>query len=199
MTDRRPFASAVMPGRLLGAAAGLIMGGAAALSPGIAQADDLPLGGILAGFSGGVLAHGVEIVSRAGYEQRGVTFNGEIDFVPVFHVLDGSIHPEIGASVTTNNATSYAYADMKYEILEPSGLFFGAGLGLAVHDGYLAATSPYHNGLGSRVLFHIPLEAGVAFADHYRVSIYFEHVSNAYLTSPNEGLDNIGVRFGYRF
>ena len=65
--------------------------------------------------------------------------------------------------------------------------------------GDLNPTSPDHKALGSRVLFHIPLEAGIDLDPHYRVSIYFEHVSNAYLTSPNEGLDNLGLRLGYRF
>lgn len=181
------------------AAACLMAGSAGALRPGIARADDRPLGGALAGFSGGILAHGIPVWSRAGFEERGVTFNGEIDFAPILEILRGSIHPELGADLTTDGATSYAYADLKYEITGPWGLFFGAGLGLAVHDGYLAATSPYHNALGSRVLFHVPLEAGIAFAEHYRVSIYFEHVSNAYLANPNEGLDNMGLRFGYRF
>ena len=185
--------------RVAWAAAGLMTASAGALGPGIAHADDRPLGGALAGFSGGILAHGVTAVSQAGFEERGVTFNGEIDFVPFLKVLGGSIYPEIGADLTTAGGTSYVYADLKYEIMGPGNSFFGIGLGGAVHDRYLNATSSYHNALGSRVLFHIPLEAGLAFADHYRVSVYFEHVSNGYLASPNEGLDNVGLRFGYRF
>ena len=184
--------------RLISTAA-LLAGAAGMFVPGIARADDRPLGGLLAGFSGGILAHGVPMWSRASFEERGVTLNGEVDSVPFVEVLGGSIHPELGASFTPDGGTSYAYADLKYEIMVPGGLFFGAGLGAAVQDGYLRATSPDHNGLGSRVLFHVPLEAGIAFAEHYRASIYFEHVSNAYLTSPNEGLDNLGVRLGYRF
>jgi hypothetical protein len=31
------------------------------------------------------------------------------------------------------------------------------------------------------------------------VSVYFEHTSNAYTEKFNEGLDRIGVRYGYRF
>ena len=185
--------------RVAWAAAGLMTASVGALSPGVARGDDRPLGGVLAGFSGGILAHGVTAWSQAGFEERGVTFNGEVDFVPIFEALRGSIHPEIGADFTTADGTSYVYADLKYEIMGPGNSFFGIGLGGAVHDGYLNATSYYHNALGSRVLFHIPLEAGIAFADHYRLSVYFEHVSNGYLTSPNEGLDNAGLRFGYRF
>ena len=180
-------------------AAALTIFAAGAIVPGTAHAEDRPLGGFVAGFSGGVLAHGIPIWSRADFEERGITVNGEIAFVPFLNILGGSIHPEIGGSVTTAGATSYAYADLKYEIMGAGGLFFGIGLGGAVHDGHLSANSPDHNALGARVLFHVPVEAGIAFAGHYRVSLYFEHVSNAYLVDPNEGVDNLGVRFGYRF
>jgi hypothetical protein len=27
----------------------------------------------------------------------------------------------------------------------------------------------------------------------------FDHVSNAYLASPNEGMDTVGVRYGFQF
>lgn len=185
--------------RNIAAAAGLIIASASALAPQIARADDLTLGGLVAGISGGVLAHGIPVWSRAGFEERGAAVNGEIAFAPFFDILWGRIHPEVGATVATAGGTSYAYADLKYEIMAPGNLFFGAGLGAAVHDGYLTAASRTHNALGSRVLFHVPLEAGVELAEHYRVSFYFEHVSNGYLANPNEGVDNLGLRLGYRF
>jgi lipid A 3-O-deacylase len=53
--------------------------------------------------------------------------------------------------------------------------------------------------LGSRVLFHIPLEVGYRFDDHNSLSAYFEHMSKAYTVSPNEGMDRLGIRYGYRF
>jgi hypothetical protein len=154
---------------------------------------------VVSGFSGGILAHGVPIWSRADFEERGMTFNGEVDFAGLAEIFGGHLYPVLGGDVTTAGGTTYAYADLRYEIRGPGRLFFAFGVGAAVHDGHLAADSAYHNALGSRVLFHVPLEVGFTFADHYRASLYFEHVSNAYLTSPNEGLDNIGLRFGYRF
>lgn len=171
----------------------------AALAAGIAnaQAADPPLG-IVAGLSGGVLAHGVELISRTGNE-GGPAFNGEVDFVPVLRPFAGVLYPEIGGSVATEGATRYGYADLKYEIAFAPGWFFGAGLGGAVHNGELRAASPNRNALGSRFLFHVPFEAGYAFCQKWRVSVYYEHVSNGYLASPNEGLDNAGMRLGYRF
>jgi lipid A 3-O-deacylase len=31
------------------------------------------------------------------------------------------------------------------------------------------------------------------------MKILFDHVSNAYLANPNEGMDTLGIVYGYRF
>lgn len=176
-----------------------LLGGLASIGPGHEAAADAPLAGILSEIDGGVLAHDVPGLISGTHLEHGVTFNGQAILAPSLALLGGSIHPDFGASVTTAGGTSYAYADAEYRIVTPFGLYFGLGLGAAVHDGYLDPTSPVHKALGSRVLFHIPAEAGIQFAGHYSVAIYFEHVSNAWLARDNEGLDNLGLRFGYRF
>jgi hypothetical protein len=53
--------------------------------------------------------------------------------------------------------------------------------------------------LGSRVLFRIPIEFGLTLQERHRISILFDHMSNAYLANPNEGMDTIGVRYGFQF
>ena len=53
--------------------------------------------------------------------------------------------------------------------------------------------------LGSSLLFHIPAEIGYRFDSHNSLSVYFEHTSNAYTQDYNEGMDRLGVRYGYRF
>ena len=175
----------------------LIFAAATAAGIGGAEAGEPPLG-VIAGVSGGVLAHGVELISRTGNE-GGPAFNGEVDLAPALHPFGGVLYPEIGGSVATGGATSYGYADLKYEMAVGSNWFLGAGLGGAVHNGELKATSPNRNALGSRFLFHLPFEAGYAVNANWRVSLYYEHISNGYLASPNEGLDNAGMRLGYRF
>ena len=94
--------------------------------------------------------------------------------------------------------TNLAYADLRYERETPGGIFFGLGLGAALHDGPLDERGN-RKALGSRVLFHVPLELGWRWDRHSSVSLYFEHVSNAGLADENEGMDNVGVRYGYRF
>ena len=83
--------------------------------------------------------------------------------------------------------------------LAASGIFFGLGLGGTVHDGLQDPTDPDKKALGSRILFHIPIEIGLRLDDRRSISVYFEHMSNAFLFDSNEGLDSIGVRYGYKF
>ncbi|HJZ33431.1 MAG TPA: acyloxyacyl hydrolase [Hyphomicrobiaceae bacterium] len=162
-----------------------------------AGAEDL-LG---AGFElrGGVLAHDVPGLWSGFRLERGVDINGEILFGNGLPILGGALRPAIGGSVNVDGFTSKAYADLRWETELPAHLFFGLGLGAAVHDGNLAPTEPDRKALGSRVLFHIPLELGVRLDARQSFSVYFEHTSNAGTQRYNEGMDGIGLRYGYRF
>lgn len=81
----------------------------------------------------------------------------------------------------------------------PGGIFLGIGLGGAVHDGLLDPTGPGRKALGSRLLFHIPVEIGLRLGGRRSISVYCEHMSNAFLADSNEGMDSIGVRYEYKF
>jgi lipid A 3-O-deacylase len=145
---------------------------------------------------GGVLAHDVNLWAARGVED-GTTFNGELVFAPSLDLLGGKIRPAVGASLTTEEGTSYGYIDAKWEWAGPV-FFVGLGLGGAVHDGSKNG-SRNEKALGSHVLFHVPAEVGWQFTEKNRVSLYFEHVSNGFLADKNEGLDNIGLRLSHRF
>ncbi|MBS0244414.1 MAG: acyloxyacyl hydrolase, partial [Proteobacteria bacterium] len=101
--------------------------------------------------------------------------------------------------INTAGATSKAYIDARWEVEAPSGIFFALGIGGAIHDGKLEPTDADRKALGSRLLFHFPVELGYRFDGHSSISVYFEHISNGYTQAYNEGLDAIGVRYGYRF
>jgi len=147
---------------------------------------------------GGVLAHDVPIVA-AGRWESGVSLNAELAFSPSLPLFGGAIRPVLGGSFTPNLQTSWAYLDLRWEWAGPL-FFFAIGVGPSIHTGdELYYSSPGHKALGSRVLFHIPLELGLRLDDRNSVSVYFEHTSNANLATPNEGLDAIGLRYGRRF
>ena len=146
----------------------------------------------------GILAHDVPIWSLSS-EEGGVDFNAELVFgFPNSRLLSGGVHTNLGLSLNSQGDTSKVYAGLLWEYTWDSGPFINLGLGLAAHDGELD-NSDDKKELGSRILFRIPIEIGLLFTKHQGISIMFDHVSNAYLADPNEGLDTIGLRYTYRF
>jgi len=147
----------------------------------------------------GLLLHDVpDLWSGFSLEHRYVDINAEVSFTGV-PFLGGTLRPVIGGTLNTQGETSHAYADVRWQFDLPLNLFLATGLGVAVHDGLLDPTEIDRKALGSRALFHIPLELGYRLDQHNSVSIYFEHTSNAGLANYNEALDRLGLRYGYRF
>lgn len=157
--------------------------------------------GLISEIKGGVLWHDVpDLWSGFRLENNSADVNLEVIFSPRLPFLFGVVSPALGATISTVGATSHAYLDARWQIdLGRSGLFIGIGLGAAIHDGELEPVAVDRKALGSRVLFHIPAEIGWRFDAHNSVSVYFEHTSNANLADYNEGLDRLGIRYGYKF
>lgn len=147
----------------------------------------------------GVLHHDTGGLWSGFNRESGVDVNLEAVFSPDFQVLGGFIRPAFGGSVNTAGDTSKLYSGLRWQYDHASGLFAGIGLGGAVHNGKLHPEESDRKALGSRVLFHIPLEIGYRFDGKSALSVYFDHVSNAFLAEENEGMDTLGMRYGYRF
>ena len=149
---------------------------------------------------GGVLAHDVGGLWSGFRREDGVDLNLEVTFAkPALAVLGGTVRPNIGGSLNNQGDTSKLYAGLYWEIAAANGVFFDLSLGAALHDGARRTTNPNRKQLGARVLFRIPIEIGFAVTPQHRLSVLFDHLSNGYLAAPNEGLDTLGVRYGYRF
>ena len=147
----------------------------------------------------GLLYHDMDYLWSNFRLESGVDFNGEVIFAPKLVVPGGAIRGALGASVNSDGGTSKAYLDLRYMVEFDAGPFFSVGGGGAIHNGELTPSREDRKGLGSRLLFHIPVEVGYRFTPHQSLSVYFDHVSNAYLADYNEGLDTLGLRYGYRF
>ena len=157
-------------------------------------------GGLLYELKLGALYHDApNMWSGFSVEKESVDVNIEAQLSPSMQAFFGTIRPAVGVTINTQGQTSHAYVDARYTYDAPSGLFFAIGLGAAVHDGQNNLINYGQKALGSRILFHIPLEAGFRLDAHNSISAYFEHTSNAYTQNVNEGLDRIGIRYGYRF
>ncbi len=147
----------------------------------------------------GVMAHDVADLWSGFSRESGVDLNIEAVLAPSVDVLGGTLRPALGGSINTNGDTSKGYIDLLWQYNFSSGIFVATGVGAAIHDGKIHATHAGRKALGSRVLFHIPLEIGYFLSPKTTFSVYFDHVSNAYTAHENEGLDTLGARFGYVF
>ena len=162
--------------------------------------EDPPSRGLIREFRCGVAAHDVDGLWSGSSKEKGPDIHAEAIFDrPLFQLFAATAYPDVGADVNTRGDTSKIFGGLLLQ-WEPSGpFFFSTGAGLALHDGKLDTADTDRKSLGSQVLFRIPVEIGYAITDHHRIMILFDHVSNAYLDSPNEGMDTLGIVYGYRF
>jgi opacity protein-like surface antigen len=182
--------------KVLGALAALALSGplpAAAEPPGtpILGISELKLGGLYHDVPG--------LWSGFAAERPAADLNVEVLFLPWVSAFGGYLRPAIGGTINFNGDTSKAYADLRWEIEAPSGVFFAIGMGAAIHNGELELVNADRKALGARVLFHPSAEIGYRFDGSNSVSLFFDHVSNGYTRRDNEGMDTIGLRFGHRF
>ena len=148
----------------------------------------------------GALMHDYDLWAHERRES-GFDINSEVVFgrLPV-DMPAGTLRPNFGVSLSTAGDTSRLYGGVLWQFGERSGPFLDLGIGLAVHDGDLDnRRRTDRKRLGSRVLFRIPLEVGYSFDGRHQLSVMFDHISNGYLAKPNEGMDSLGLRYGYRF
>jgi len=131
--------------------------------------------------------------------EGGADVNAELIFNTSQPLWGGDVRPAIGASINSSGDTSKAYGAAKWETALGESGFFSLGVGAAVHTGDTKLESTDRKALGSKILFYFPIEAGYRINEQDSVSVFFDHVSNAWLASPNEGMDTLGIRYGYRF
>lgn len=176
----------------------IVTGLAAVLCADLAMAQEVPAPARFE-IKGGILAHDIPGLWSGFNLEKGFDFNVEMLFGRGLPFLGGYIRPAVGASINSQGYTSKAYVDARWEIDMPYRTFLGLGLGAAVHDGRLDPSLPDYKALGSRVLFHVPVELGLRLGERQSISVYFEHMSNGNTARYNEALDNIGLRYGVRF
>lgn len=156
------------------------------------------LGGLLSEVRIGWMLHDAGIFGRS--EEEGFDIDGELLFASP-DVLDviWSPRPLLGVSVNTAGDTSQVYGGLAWDWNFWGPLFVEGSLGLSVHDGNLEASSPDRKALGCRVLFRESVALGARFLERHSLSLMLTHISNATLCDNNEGLDTIGIRYGFKF
>ncbi len=171
---------------------------AAALAIGVAstaQADD----GIIDEVRVGLLNHEMSLL-RNDTQEDGVDVNVEVLFdSPDWLEWAWSPRPHVGATIATHDdATSFIYTGLTWDYNFWGPMFVEGSFGFALHDGE-TGLSTVSNELGCTWNFHESASLGYDVTEAHRVMLTFEHISNASLCSENEGISNVGVRYGYKF
>jgi len=152
---------------------------------------------------GGVLAHDIALASND--EEDGVDLNLELRLNPIGPTGEGLVatllapRPHLGLQVNTSGSASQIYAGLTWTFHLRERTWIGVSAGGTLHDGELGEGRRDHKALGSRALFRLALEIGYDLTERLSVALYFDHESNANLAEENEGLNNAGVRVGWRF
>lgn len=158
-------------------------------SPALAGVDEFRLG--LSAHDVSVLGHGKE---------DGVDGVAEVLFrSPDYLQPIWAPRLHVGIGVNSVGDTSQLYAGLTWNFEPVERLFVEFSVGGAVHDGKLVGDPLERKQLGSRALFCKSLALGWRFNKNHSLMVVFDHESNARLADHNEGLNNFGVRWGYRF
>ena len=146
----------------------------------------------------GVFAHDQGPFSRN--EEDGADFNFELLFTSPA-ILEGiwSPRPHFGATVNTSGDTSQVYLGLTWEWPFRRDWYLDFSLGAAVHSGRIKTNRIDRKELGCRVLFRESVELGYRLGTRHTISAFLDHLSNANICDKNEGLESLGVRYGYRF
>lgn len=159
-----------------------------------------PLLGIITQAEIGMAYHDAGVFGRN--KEPGADVDGEIRFLPI-DWLDfmASPRPHFGFHVNTSGATNQIFTGITWEFWFWDNFFIDPSFGLSFNDDCCLDHGPTNTKqLGSHVLFREAVDLGWNFSGPHSVSILLDHVSHGHiLGSENEGLDTLGVRYGYRF
>jgi lipid A 3-O-deacylase len=159
---------------------------------------------------GGVLDHDIPLFGH--HKESGVDGNLEVLFAsPSF--LEAILRPRpiLGMSINSDGNTNALYFGLTWGVrLTPhlfgpaDPVFLTGTLGGAANDGHIDVSkdpnlSQTQKSLGSHLLFREAVELGYEFVPRNSISIMLDHMSNARLAERNEGITNVGLRYGYRF
>lgn len=162
----------------------------------------------------GVMQHNICVTNcKNADKEDGPNVEFQVSFdSPSFLSWAGSPQPYVMASVNTQGATSFGGFGLEWRWDFAEGWALEPGVGYVVHDGEV--DNPYPNGspeaaafaeehvlLGSEDLFRTSLALTRDFEGPWEAQILFQHLSHGQIlgNGRNQGMDQIGVRFGYQF
>ncbi|MGB0682725.1 MAG: acyloxyacyl hydrolase [Magnetovibrionaceae bacterium] len=159
-----------------------------------------PLGGFLSEIRVGAFVH--DFGPFGSRKESGYSGNLEVLFEsPDFLDIIWAPRPHLGVTGHTKGDTHQAYFGLTWDVDFLDDFFLDLSFGGSVHTGNLEYEFGQENqkNLGCRLLFRESIALGYRITANHNISAHLDHISNASLCSENEGLDNLGLRYGYRF
>jgi lipid A 3-O-deacylase len=186
----------------------LVAAGVAALAlPGLAKADAY---GFLDEARVGVYEHDASFLGHQ--KETGADIGAEFLFdSPSLLTIIGSPRPILGGLANTSGQTDQIYTgltwtwDFIHNVLNQGDAFYVEGtLGGGWNDGKINVNGATPEGekrksLGSNILFREDVDFGYRITPRYSIALSYNHISNADLGERNEGINDVGVRFGIKF
>ena len=190
-----------------GTAAGLAAFGAVMVMAPAAQAgvDEIHVG---------VMEHNICVLDcKNAFKEDGPNVEFQVSFEsPDFLDWAFSPQPYVMASLNTAGDTSFGGFGLEWRWNVSEHWAIEPGFGYVVHNGEVenpfpngspesAAWSEEHVQLGSRDLFRTSLGLTYDFEGPMEAQILYQHLSHGQIlgNGRNQGMDQIGIRIGYRF
>lgn len=162
----------------------------------------------------GVMQHNICVTNcKNADKEDGPNVEVQVSFdSPGFLSWAASPQPYVLASVNTAGDTSFGGLGLEWRWNFADNWALEPGVGYVVHDGEV--DNPFANGtqeaadfaeehvlLGSEDLFRTSLGLTYDFEGPWEAQVLFEHLSHGQIigSGRNQGMDEIGLRFGYQF
>ncbi len=189
-----------------GQAAGLLALGAVMATAGQAQAVE--------SVHVGVMAHNICVTDcKNANKEDGPVVEFQVNFgSPEFLNWIGSPQPYLVASVNPTGDTSFGGGGLEWRFEIGDKWAIEPGVGYVIHDGELENAFPAgdprapgfsdeHVLLGSRDLFRTSLGVTRELSGPWEAQLFFSHLSHGQIlgSGRNQGMDQAGIRIGYRF
>lgn len=162
----------------------------------------------------GVMQHNICVINcKNADKEDGPNLEVQVSFdSPEFLNWAFSPQPYIMASVNTAGDTSFGGFGLEWRWDFAENWALEPGVGYVIHNGELE--NPYPNGspeaaafaeehvqYGSRDLFRTSLGLTYDFAGPWEGQVFYQHLSHGQIlgNGRNQGVDQIGLRFGYQF
>ncbi len=146
----------------------------------------------------GLLLHDTGPFSNT--KEDGLDVNVELLFEsPSYLEQIGSPKPHLGLTLNNSSDTNQIYGGLTWNWGFDGGYFIDLSFGAALHDGETETDRTDKKSLGCSLLFRESLGLGYVISGPHSVMLHFDHISNAKLCDRNEGLENLGLRYGYSF